>query len=350
MSWLGLYHAHEAHFDPAGLDTLRKRPEQALLRGTIMLEATFGLASQARCLARLPWADGLNWSLNAHPNGHVVLTLGKAHVVLPIDTNDQIETLRLTYRWDIPAQTAYLAVEYPGHGRYDIVAAPVPAPLLLINIRRALLRPTLRVCNTVSYFAVSDRVEPVGPMPRLPTGTPILTPSGPMPVDHLKPGDQIITSDGQTLPVLHRVFRSVPNLGQFAKFRVRAPYLGLSHDLTVGAAQRLIVSGSEVEYMFGCERAFVSAATLATATIAHPVPSPDFVTYHHVVLPTHAVLSAQSAELESLYFGRLRRHPAHVQHSILGAADPRDLPEHAELAYPELQRCDAVALFARRAA
>lgn len=54
-------------------------------------------------------------------------------------------------------------------------------------------------------------------------------------------------------PILQRMTRTVPALGSFAPIRLRAPYFWLLQAVIAAPYQRLIIRGSDVEYMFGQE-------------------------------------------------------------------------------------------------
>ena len=350
MSWLGLFHGSTGQFDPSGLDQPRKSTDQALLNGTIMMEATFGASRGDVHLVTCPWSRRHVLQVSSTSNGDLNLSVNGNSCTLRLNPAGPIQDLRLSYSWDIVRQRAVFSLEFPGHGRALSIAAPVPEPLLLLNMRRMFLRPTLELSDTVTYFAISDRIEPVGPAPRLPGQTPIQTPIGPAPLETLKRGDCVTTRDGRIVPVLFRVFRSVPAFGRFAPMRLHAPYLGLTSDLVVGGEQRVAISGVEVEYMFGRETVFVSSKTLENKAVARPDTGSDFITYHQLLLPEHEILSANGCGLESLYIGRLRRHQPRHQRSILRRINRQHIPEQAELRFPELHRVDAMALLSQNAA
>ncbi|MFC3118947.1 Hint domain-containing protein [Jhaorihella thermophila] len=98
---------------------------------------------------------------------------------------------------------------------------------------------------------------------RLPPDTPIATPEGFRAAGALRRGDTVVTAGGEIAPVLHRLDRTVPAMGRFRPIRLRAPYFGLMRDIVIAPSQRLVVRGSEVEYLFNHEAAMIEAGHLA---------------------------------------------------------------------------------------
>jgi hypothetical protein len=85
---------------------------------------------------------------------------------------------------------------------------------------------------------------------------------------HLRPGDLIATADGGLLPLRRTRLLDLPTCGSFAPVILRAPFFGASHDLLVSSDQRLVLSGSEVEYLFNEEQVLVEAGALVDGRTA----------------------------------------------------------------------------------
>ena len=186
------------------------------------------------------------------------------------------------------------------------------------------------------------QIEPLGPMPALTGNVPIRTPCGYRRVGHLKRGDLILTEMGETVPVLHVIRRRVPARGSFRPVRLRAPYFGLRQDVIVAPHQRLVLSGSQVEYTFGREAVLVPARYLINGVSALAVDGPDELTYHQLLLPDHEVLLAAGCPMESLYIGRLRRKPEQLAASLLARNQscPASGTRKADMARPQAFRSD----------
>ncbi|MFU8881639.1 MAG: hypothetical protein ACNA7Q_04670, partial [Rhodobacterales bacterium] len=67
-------------------------------------------------------------------------------------------------------------------------------------------------------------------------------------------------------------------------------------------------------------------------------------------LPSHEAILAAGTAVESLFIGRIRRHPSKLAASLLTGAERSRLPDHASLAYPVLRSFEAITLAERRAA
>jgi hypothetical protein len=200
------------------------------------------------------------------------------------------------------------------------------------------------------YLALSDTVEPVGPTPTLGPDTMIDTPDGLRRAGTLKRGDTVRTRGGDIVPVLHRIDRTVPARGSFAPLRLRAPYFGLLEDVLVSTQQRLVIDGSEVEYLFNQEAVLVPARHLVNGFAARPEPTGPTMRYTQLILPAHEAVVAAGTAMESLYIGRLRRKRDLLDNTVLRGLDRGSLPEHGRSAHPELQWYDAIHLARQRVA
>ena len=78
----------------------------------------------------------------------------------------------------------------------------------------------------------------------------------------------MLTRGGGVVPVLHKLDRVVPARGSLAPVRLRAPYFGLLDDVIVAPEQRLVIDGSEVEYLFNQEAVLVPARHLVNGFAA----------------------------------------------------------------------------------
>lgn len=366
MSWIALADREGGHFDARGLGTVGA-PEAAdlgnalLSRGSLMIETRLSPEGRPQVLLRFrrahPWPAQL--SVQAIPGGSVALILAQGedvfHTVLAHGADSRTDILRITWSWDAPARWGRLAIERPEGGRTVSVETPPPPPLMLEDVRVMTERAHLReVDPDMIYFAVSDAVEPLGPQPALTTQVPLATPEGYVPAGRLRRGDLVVTHDvaegRQSVPVLASLRRTVPARGAFQPVRLRAPYFGLRQDIVVAPEQRLLIEGSEVEYMFGTEAVLVPARHLVNGTAARWEDGHLLVQYCHLLLPRHEALIAAGTAVESLYVGRLRRRPDALEASLLSRIARSRLPEHPRPVHPVLSPFDAITLAQHRAA
>ncbi|WP_245596893.1 Hint domain-containing protein [Leisingera aquimarina] len=357
MGWFAVFGGGHNWSDPQTLLTAGLTDGDCLLvRGTMMLE--FHLPESARPEPLLLYSQGGDWplrlALQAVPGGGLSFVLEQNGAVLHQTLNPtslgRTGRLRLIYAWDAPARTGRLTLERPDGSQMQIAALAGPKPWRLRDLQ-ALIGPLGYVAPAVEYLALSSCMEPAGPAPALLPSTPIATPEGYRALNSLQRGDLVLSSSGEAVPVLHVVERKVPALGSFAPVRLRAPYFGLQRDIHAAPFQRLVLSGSEVEYLFGQPAVLVPAGNLlGTGTALPGVSGTPLITYRQAVLPDHEPLLAAGAMTESLFLGRLRRDPQRLAASLLAPLGAAALPEHRQPKFPVLRAFDAAVLAERRIA
>ncbi|MCA0921837.1 Hint domain-containing protein [Pseudooceanicola nanhaiensis] len=355
MGWLAVSPLDE------GLDSplLRADLPQVLASGSLVLEATFRPGSGGARLFSLkhkrPWTGGLD--IRLLPGARVALRLSQerrswdAEVALP--DAEREEMLRLTYLWHAPARMGRLWVERPDRDLPALcvdIAGPPPLPTLALTEEVAGLRGHALGGRT-DWAALSDRVEPVGPMPLLTNLVPVEMADGQLrQLDRLKLGDLVRTAQGGVAPVLGLLSHSLPARGRFRPLVLRRPYLGLQRDIVVGAGQRLESAGAAVDYLFGCESVLVEARHMLHGAAALPAPAQALVRYWQVLLPAREALASAGIGLESLAIGRMRMRKAQWSASLLAGMPRGRLPDHGSVAKRVLDRHEAVTLAAQRVA
>lgn len=363
MGWIGIADRNGGRFDAAGLgqaagsDGGPHEVAELMPRGTLMLETSLTPEKKPQTLLafRRHYPRPGSFSVQALPGGGIILIENQGddirHATLSHDPNSRATVLRLTYSWDAPGEWARLTLEQP---ELDLVQSVMLAPPRSVpqeDLRMLITQPGQRdVHPEVDFIAVSSRIEPVGPMPGLTGSARIATPHGEVFADRLKRGNLVKTAEGDQVPVLHTVRRTVPARGSFRPVLIRAPYFGLHRDIVVAPQQRLVLSGTEVEYMFGKEAVLAPALHLVNGVSARFAEGADLVTYHHLLLPGHEAIRAAGCPVESLYIGRLRRKPEELATSVLAGTDRARLPEHAKPIWPVLKPFEAITLAMNRAA
>jgi hypothetical protein len=364
MAWIALADHAEHRFSRSGLGcdagtapTARMADGGLLVRGSILMETR--IASDGRPLQLLAYRGAPPWecslSVQAIPDGGIALVVGLGrdvlHAAARIDGIGAGESLRITYSWDAPARWARLALERVGTGQIAMSDVAAPRPLPLAELRALVAdRHMCAMDRHLKYLAISTEIEPIGPMPTMTAHVPVSTPWGNRDVAALKRGDVVTTSDGSLVPVLQTVRRVVPARGAFRPVRLRAPYFGLRQDVIVAPDQRLVLGGSEVEYMFGRERVLVPARHLVNGVSALHVSAGPTITYHDLILPGCEAVQAAGAPLETMFIGRIRRKPVMLKAGLLAGFDRNALPEHALSTYPVLRPFEAIMLAETRAA
>ncbi|MBK46122.1 MAG: hypothetical protein CMN20_12630 [Roseovarius sp.] len=360
MGWIGLTTREGGQFNPDGLGAAPgpvPGPEALLPRGTLMIETRPAIERHPQTLLAFgrthPWAG--SFSLQLLPSGGIVLVETQAgdvrHATLPFRPDDRAESLRITYSWDAPARQGRLTLERPDMLGFATVTLAPPHPMPLADLRTVFTDPRQRQMDPeVIFAALSDRVEPVGPMPGLGTDVPVRVAQGHARAGDLRRGALVRAAGGGLVPVLQAVARTVPAAGSLAPVRLRAPYFGLRADIVVAPHQRLVIRGSDVEYLFGSEAVLVPARHLVNGFSAVPAGSGPLVRYHGLILPEHEEIEAAGSITESLYLGRMRRNREAVAMSLLAGFDRARLPEHARPVWPVLRHYEAITLAMSRAA
>jgi hypothetical protein len=194
-----------------------------------------------------------------------------------------------------------------GHG-----ALPIPRALLAQACNAATRALALRWVGLPGEGAPRP-TSLLGPL------TPIATRKGPVAASRLLAGDLVVTDDGRLLP-LHAVRRHLlPGEGMLEPVHLRAPFFGTGSDLLVSGAQKIAISGVDVEYLFGEDTVLVTARDLADGARARLAPRPG-------LLPWIEIDTGQDALVLS---GACRFAVGPSQHAVTGTSGwPRCLEPH----------------------
>jgi hypothetical protein len=364
MTWLALADKDDRRFSFMGIGNDKQdapvcgtKPDDLLTCGSIMFETRQATDGRPQLLlgykSTFPWLRSLTFQ--AIPGGGIALVQVQGnditHAAIQHKDSGRSDVLRITYSWDSTARWGRLAMEQPESSRVVTVPVPNPKPVAMQDLRDMMLgRGDQTFSTDVIFAALSNQIEPVGPMPSMLPSTPLATPWGYKQLSYLTRGDTVMTQKSGVVPVLQRVSRTVPARGSFAPVRLRAPYFGLQQDIVVSPDQRLVIDGPEVEYLFNKDAVMIPARHLVNGFAAlHETCGPT-ITYSQLLLPAHETLLAAGTAAESLYIGRLRRQPMPLASSVLAGIDRNQLPEHAKPAHSVLKWFEAITLASRRAA
>lgn len=357
MSWIALSGQGKSWVCPRMFAGRADVHAPTLPRGSIVIEtrsapddAPHVLLSYTRCQ---PWAGEL--SIQVFSGGAIGVSITHGDKVFQAKIKckpmAQDEAVRVTFSWDSATRFGQISVERPMSQTFDVETTPPPPPILIEDIRALAQRPHFGAVDpNVAFVAVSDAIEPVGPMASLLAQVPVLTPTGYRPVAELQCGDTVKTYTSGVVPVLHRLSRIVPALGSFQPVRLRAPYFGLKRDVLVAPHQRLVVGGSDVEYIFGRDAVLVPAISLVNGFAAAYEEGLQMVEYHQLLLPNNEPVTAAGAELESLYVGKLRRRADQLKQTLLSQVPRNLMPEHTSTGLKVLGAFEAMTLAGARAA
>jgi hypothetical protein len=356
MRWLGLRHRHDAAFSPGGLHgrdrALPPAEDSLVTRGTVLAEVALKLADRPINLVRYsvldPWPANL--SLVQDPGGtfHLLMRQGPRHLSTALHTRlaGRTDRIILTYTWDAPARYGVLAAYVPETRELWQVPVPGPFPMTLRDLRRMTREATAcRLADGVRHVALGRGTCPIGPMPGLDTAALIATPDGDRPLGALQAGDRVLDTDGVPRCVRWAGSVTLPAVGAQAPLRLRAPYHGLNADMQLAPDQRLLLSGSEVEYLFGQERVSTPVRNLADRhSVAPASPEAPVVTYGQVLLDTPAAILANGATVESFDAQPLFSAPRLVNNSVLADLPRADWPDRTGGVTPVLRAYEALSL------
>lgn len=355
MAWIGLRDHQTAWFRPGA--HIMARNGGHLERGSLVLEVHLTDTMHPQTVlsfSRTGLVPG-RFCLQAVPRGGLVLVDARGddirHVTVPVPAEGRLDTLRLTYNWDCKAGWGRLTLERPEADSMQTALLENPLPLPAQALEALMMsRRDVYLDERVVFTALADQPQPVGPMPALTSNVRLETPDGARPACRIARGDLVYTESGKVVPVLRVVKRTVPARGSFRPIRLRAPFFGLNRDAVVAPHERLVMTGTQVQYLFGREAVLVPAAHLVNERSAFLAKGADLVTYYHVLLAEHDAVLSGACALESLYIGRLRRKPDIIATSVLAGFDRSRLPEHAKRVSQVLKPFEAVTLALARVA
>lgn len=133
-------------------------------------------------------------------------------------------------------------------------------------------------------------------------GTMIKTPFGARAVETLKAGDLVTTRDNGAQPIRWMGSRTIPCTPDTAPIRFELGSIeGLNAPLMVSPQHKMLVSHFACELLFGQQEVFCSAKHMLSADIKRVAQ--HMVTYVHLMLDTHQVITANGVETESFHAG-----------------------------------------------
>ncbi|NBD31030.1 MAG: hypothetical protein GVY31_13455 [Alphaproteobacteria bacterium] len=356
MRWLGLRQRYDRVFDPDGLGgtaTAEPSAEDALItRGTLLVEVELVPTGRPVNLVRYsvldPWPASL--SLVQEPDGtlRLLMRLGprQLSVALRTELATRSDTVIVSFGWDGPGRTGMMSAYVPDTGCLWQTQVPGPFPLMLRDIRRMVLDDAAcRCADLVTYFAMAEGLCPAGPMPSLDPQARIETPNGATRLRDLRAGDHVFDSDYTLREICWAGSVTLPAAGRFAPLRMRAPYHGLAEDLILAPDQRLLLAGTEIEYLFGQERVSAAVRHLSDRHSVEPaILRAPFVSYRQILLDQPAEIIANGAAVLSFDAQPLFSDPRLVRHSVLSGLNRENWPVVTRFGVPVLRDYEALTL------
>ncbi|MEI4486082.1 Hint domain-containing protein [Frigidibacter sp. MR17.14] len=189
--------------------------------------------------------------------------------------------------------------------------------------------------------------EPAAPLQGLASGTMLLTPEGPRPVEALGPGDRVITRDAGAQRVLWTGARRL-GPGRLAALPAEAPVqlaadlpgIGCRAPLLLAPGQGVALGGPTVAALFGARAVLALAGTLTAQPGIGRVHPRDGVTCHWLMLPDrHLMMLAAGGAVQAFDPQTAAPHLTPDEHEAIAVcrADAF-LAESAAAAAPGLRR------------
>lgn len=359
MSWIGLTDLTKGLFNPAGLGAKPQHtnvqvaaPNEILPTGTLVVETLFrpetdGSQAVLHYERSKDWHRHLSVELRKSGEMQVRMVQGQSRFIarlkFPVPEHDA--AIRLYFSWNAPERWGRLAVKLVDTGEFFVIMVGNPLPMPILDALTIMRNGhSTRISAEAAFVAVSDKVEPVGLSAGICKGSRIETPSGSVRVENLRLGDRVMTATSGIQPVRWITRRTVPALGRFRPIRIRAPFFGLSEDMLVAPDHRILVEGSETEYLLGEQDALLPAQRLMGSRAAVSEARLKTVTYYHVLLDRHDCLLHDSLWSESLYVGQIATDPVRLDATALAEMPRSAIPTHRSFARHRLSDHEARSL------
>lgn len=327
LRWIGIRDRDSAVFNQAGLGATSQgtKCDPLMRTGSILIETQTRPRTQPVNILRYsslrPWPSGLKLCLD--PNGTLRLSLHQSgketETTLRTPLGREEHLVHITFTWDAPARRGSLSVYLPDAGRLYQKDVRAPFPLAQQNAKGIMTDPRhSQIDDDVVFLAMADKPCPIGPLPSLTGHAAIDTPDGPRLLRDIAVGDMVSVAHAPARKVIWAGHVTVPARGRFMPMIMRKPYLKLWDDLVVSRDQRVCLAGSEVEYLFGEERVSTAIRHLELRnSIALLKPAPTLITYHHIVLEEHGIMTVNGAAIESFEASCVRVSDALRKLSVL---------------------------------
>ena len=134
-------------------------------------------------------------------------------------------------------------------------------------------------------------------------GTRIDTPDGPCPVENLTAGDFVQTRDAGAMMIRWIGSSQTPATLDMAPIRISRGTLGAQADVWVSPNHRILIQNDWAELLFGSHEVLVKAKDLVNGRTIRRDTSKPTVTYFHILLDSHQILTSDGLTSESYHPG-----------------------------------------------
>ncbi|MDE3027440.1 MAG: Hint domain-containing protein [Paracoccaceae bacterium] len=306
MGWIALS-------DPMGRTHTARLPGVSLLeRGSLLVEVVLdpdisGAVTLLQYRENKDWSRTLCLTLDPTEGLRLVQRQGAREicVTLACAIGPEVNALRILYAWNAPDRCCRLSLECVETGTLVHANGRDPLPMPMSDVTALFAPgPHLHKDASVLWYGVTTGVVPLGLDASLSASTILQGPSGPVRADRIEPGDLVMTVDHGAQPVRWCRRFNLPAMGSFAPVRLRAPYYATPRDLIVSQRARIVLSGAEVEYLFGEDEVLVQARHLVNNRTALFETRRTVVDHVSLMFDRHELLDVGGCRVESLYRGR----------------------------------------------
>lgn len=234
-----------------------------------------------------------------YPNGAVSVEYGRFSFESPAGFLSFGDPLMVHFSWDILGRSDALILENTESGN----RLSTPIGPIRINNARTLLPGQQDRSVAIDFAGIANHFVPAMPLPGIATGARIETPYGPRPIETLRAGMLVNTVSRGVQPIRWIGTTEPLARGQTAPIEMRAPYFGLTDDICVARTQRLLLSGPDIEYLFGEDHVLARAGDLVNGRSARLTMTRPTRTYHQILLDDHDCLTAGRCRMETILLG-----------------------------------------------
>lgn len=327
-------------------------PGELFVTGSIVIEADTVLVSGAETLLLdymhfKGWRRSVQVGITAAGDIWVEVQQGdsRSYGCLEMVTPVSGARFRLTISWDGPHRFGAMSYENPEDGSVLRTRLTSPVPIPADDLQRIVSGSfSVKTAPGISLIAVSDIVEKTGLNPSISAGSLIGTSDGPRPIERLNRGDMVLTEKNGYQPIRWIQKWDTPAVGFYSPIKLRRPYLGLSQDIFVAPHQRMIMTGTSAEYLFGRESVMVKAMHLLSYPAASLASGMRITTYYQLILDQHECIEIGGAWGASQYLGTFRYPKEFLATNPLSDLPDCAVPNHCKPVQPVLRSYETSSL------